>query len=69
MSPQKIGVRVASNDGRHGVLSLGHIVSQSETRTTILPMAVDESGQALPAWERQADRLFNQPATSAAERP
>ena len=46
-----------------------HVVSQGdsgETRTTILPLAVDQAGQRLPAWERQADRLFDQPVTSSA---
>ena len=68
---QEIGVRVASADGRRGVLSIWHIVSQGdrgETRTTVLPLAIDESGQRLPAWERQADRLFEQPPALPAGR-
>jgi hypothetical protein len=34
---------------------------RGETRNLVIPLAVDEGGQRLPAWERQADRLFESP--------
>ena len=65
---EEIGIRVSSNDRRRGVLSIWHVTTQGErgeTKTTVLPLAVDHEGQRLPAWERQADRLFQlAPATN-----
>jgi len=57
----ELGIRVSSNDRRKGVLSIWHVTTQGErgeTKTTLLPLAVDHEGQRLPAWERQVDRLF-----------
>jgi hypothetical protein len=68
LPPTEIGVRVRSGDHRSGVLSVWHVTTQGErgeTRTLILPLAVDPQGQRLPAWERRIDRLFHvPPATS-----
>jgi len=58
---QDIGIRVHSDDGRTGVLSLWYITTQGEcgeTKTTVLPLAVDGDGQRIPVWERQIDHLF-----------
>jgi len=66
LPPGEIGVRVQSPDRRSGALSLWHVATQGErgeTRTCVLPLAVDIAGQRCPAWERQVDRLFQLPAT------
>lgn len=67
----EIGIRVLSNDGRTGVLSIWHVSTQgerSETRNHMLTLAVDDDGQRIPCWEKQADRLFQlQPALANAE--
>ena len=57
----QIGIRVRSEDGRTGVLSMWHVATQGdrgETRTQMLSLAVDAEGQRIPSWEKQADRLF-----------
>lgn len=60
-SEEDIGIRVRSDDDRTGVLSIWHVTTQGdrgETRNQILTLAVDEAGQRIPSWEKQADRLF-----------
>jgi hypothetical protein len=34
------------------------IASRGETKTLVVPLAIDASGQRLPSWERQPDKLF-----------
>lgn len=71
LSPEEIGIRVKSADDRTGVLSVWHITTQGdsgETKTMVLSLAVDDQGQRMPSWERQADQLF-QSAPSASESP
>ena len=67
----QIGIRVRSEDGRNGVLSIWHVTTQGdrgETRNQMLALAVDANGQRIPSWEKQADRLFQmEPASSEAE--
>jgi hypothetical protein len=59
--------RGASRYGRgspRGVLSIWHVTSQGdrgETKTVILPLAIDDDGQRVPSWERHIDRLFQSP--------
>lgn len=68
LSLEEIGVRVKSPDNRSGVLSLWHITTQGdkgETKTIVLPLGVDTEGQRVPAWERQADNLFQAPPAQA----
>lgn len=71
LSDEQIGVRVRSDDGRTGVLSIWHVTTQGErgeTRNHMLTLAVDEDGQRIPSWEKQSDRLFQlQPAPANAE--
>ena len=68
---EQIGIRVRSNDGRTGVLSIWHVTTQgerSETRNQMLTLAVDGEGQRIPSWEKQADRLFQlEPAVAESE--
>lgn len=68
---EQIGIRVRTDDGRTGVLSIWHVTTQgerSETRNQMLTLAVDGEGQRIPSWEKQADRLFQlSPATSNSE--
>ncbi len=63
-----IGIRVRSDDGRTGVMSIWHVTTQGdrgETRNQMLTLAIDGDGQRIPAWEKQVDRLFQlEPATS-----
>ncbi len=64
----EIGIRVRSDDGRTGVLSIWHVTTQgerSETRNQMLTLAVDGEGQRIPSWEKQADRLFQLEPASA----
>ena len=72
LPPTEVGIRVRSNDRRAGVLSIWYVTTQSErggTRTTVLPLAVDNQGQRTPAWERKADQLFHLPPASHATPP
>tara|TARA_Y100000588_G_C14259822_1_gene927129 strand:- start:666 stop:3425 length:2760 start_codon:yes stop_codon:yes gene_type:complete len=68
---EEVGIRVQSDDDRTGVLSVWHVTTQGdrgETRTQILTLAVDEAGQRIPVWEKQANRLFQlSPTESGAE--
>lgn len=62
--PDQIGIRVCSDDRRSGVLSIWQVTAQGdrgETKTIILPLAVADDGQRLPAWERQLDHLYHLP--------
>lgn len=67
----QIGIRVCSDDGRSGVLSIWHVTIQGErgeTRNHILTLAVDVEGQRIPSWERHVDRLFQlEPAKANSE--
>jgi len=61
LPPQDIGIRVHSDDSRTGVFSLWYVTTQGErgeTKTLVLPLAIDGSGQRIPAWEHQVDRIF-----------
>jgi hypothetical protein len=61
LPPQEIGIRVKSPHGRKGVLSLWSVTThgeRGETKTLVVPLAIDDSGHRLPSWERQPDRLF-----------
>jgi len=68
---EQIGIRVRSEDGRSGVLSIWRVTTQgerSETRNHILTLAVDTEGQRIPSWEKQTDRLFQlEPVPTTAE--
>jgi hypothetical protein len=69
LPPTEIGVRVKSPNRRSGILSFWHVTTQGErgeTRTSVLPLAVDVEGQRVPSWERQIDQLFQQPVTQKA---
>lgn len=60
----EVGIRVQADDGRKGILSIWHVTTQGEkgeTRNRILELAVDKEGQRVPAWEKQADRIFQLP--------
>jgi len=71
LPPEELGIRVQSDDGRKVVISVWHVTTQGkrgEIKTTLLPLAVDNEGQRLPAWERNVDRMFQlQPASKNAE--
>jgi hypothetical protein len=68
LPPQEVGIRVKATGGRKGVLSIWQVMTRGdrgETRTTILPLAVDLQGKRSPSFERQIDGLFQRhPATS-----
>lgn len=69
LPPIEIGVRVKSPNRRSGILSLWHVMTQGErgeTRTSVLPLAVDREGQRIPTWERQVDQMFQLPAAETA---
>jgi hypothetical protein len=66
LPPREIGVRVRSNDGRTGVLSIWCVTTQGErgeTKTTVIPLAVDDEGQRIPLWEHHVDHMFQLPPT------
>lgn len=68
LADDKVGIRVRSDDGRTGVLSVWHVTTQGErgeTRTQMLTLAVDTEGQRIPSWEKQTDRMFQlEPAST-----
>lgn len=58
---EDLAIRVRSDDGRSGVLSVWHVSTEGErgeTRHHLLPLAIDSEGQRIPSWEKQSDRLF-----------
>ena len=63
-----LAIRVRSDDGRTGVLSIWHVSTEGErgeTRHHLLTLAIDSEGQRIPSWEKQSDRLFHlEPASS-----
>ena len=64
----ELGLSVQSLDGRPGVVSVWHVTTQGERgeiRQAILPLGVDHEGQRHPTWERQLDRIFQQPPATA----
>jgi hypothetical protein len=64
----EIGIRVQSGDDRTGVLSIWHVTTQGEkgeTRNQMLTLAVDDDGQRVPSWEKQADRIFQLPPVNS----
>ncbi len=68
----EVGIRVQSDDGRTGVLSVWHVTTQGEkgeTRNQMLTLAVDDDGQRVPVWEKQADRIFQLPPSNANREP
>jgi hypothetical protein len=69
---QEIGVRVRSSNSRTGIVSIWHVTTQGErgeTKTVILPLAVDFHGHRVPSWERQIDRLYQLPPAAAESKP
>lgn len=67
LSLTELGISVQSLDGRPGVLSVWHVTTQGdrgEIRQAILSLGVDHEGQRHPTWERQLDRIFQQPPAS-----
>jgi len=61
LPPHEIGTQVRSPDGRKGVLAIWSVTThgeRGETKTLVVPLAIDTSGQRLPSWERQPNRLF-----------
>ena len=72
LAVQDVGVRVQSCDNRSGLVSIWYVTSQGdrgETRTTLVPLAVDFQGQRIPSWERQIDSLFQRPPATSERRP
>lgn len=73
LDPSQLGIRVASNDDRTGVLSLWHVTTQGdrgETKNVIIPLAVDTDGARVPTWEKQVNQLFGlPPANGSANSP
>jgi len=60
----EVGIRVCSDDGRRGVLSIWQVTTQGargESRTQLLTLAVDLDGHRIPQWEKQAERLYHLP--------
>jgi superfamily II DNA or RNA helicase len=57
----QVGIRVHSEDGRQGVLSIWQVTTQGprgDSRLQLLTLAVDMDGHRIPQWEKQPDRLF-----------
>ena len=71
---QDIGVQVQATDHRTGVVSIWLVTTKGErgeSRTALVPLAVDLQGQRMPSWERQIDDLYQRspPATPTRDRP
>ncbi len=65
----EVGLRVHSQNRRCGILSMWQVTTQGErgeTRTSVLPLAVDLEGQRVPAWERTMDDMLQLPGSAAA---
>lgn len=61
-SPQALGIRVRSRDGRKGCLGVWRVETEGERRqrkTRLVTIAVAENGERLPAWERKPEEIFN----------
>ncbi len=68
LPPQEVGIRVKSPDERKGVLSIWSVTThgeRGEIKTLVVPLAIDASGQRLPSWERQPDKLFQAAPTES----
>jgi hypothetical protein len=71
---QDIGVQVQTTDHRTGVVSIWLVTTKGErgeSRTALIPLAIDLQGQRMPSWERQIDDLYHRsaPATPTRDRP
>jgi hypothetical protein len=69
LPPDEIGVHVNSSDGTGGILAVWAIEARGDKgqmKRLIVPLAVDNEGKRLVAWERQPERLWReQPASSS----
>jgi hypothetical protein len=65
--PEELGVQVRSPDGQSGILSVWAVEirgGKGQVKRAIIPLAVDEQGRRLLAWERQPEKHFRaQPAS------
>jgi hypothetical protein len=65
LSPQEIGIRVQSHDGRKGCLSIWRVETEGERRqrkTRLVTLAIAENGERIPTWERKPEEIFMAPA-------
>lgn len=73
LSPDEIGIRVESIDGRSGVVAIWQVTAKGqrgEIRNYVLPLAIACDGQRVPMWERSVDQLFHSsPSTSTTNFP
>lgn len=71
-SPQALGIRVRSGDGRKGCLGVWRVETEGERRqrkTRLVTIAVTENGERVPAWERKPEEIFHAaPLSGAGER-
>lgn len=62
LPPHELGIRVRSRDGRKGCLGVWRVEAEGERRqrkTRLVAIAVAESGERIPAWERKPDEIFH----------
>ncbi len=68
LSPQHLGIRVQSPDGRKGCLGVWRVETEGDRRqrsTRLVTVAVSNCGERIPTWERRPEQLFHsQPLNS-----
>ena len=60
-SPENIGIRVRSKDGRSGFLGVWRVETEGEKRqrkTRLVTIGVSKDGERVPSWERKPEELF-----------
>jgi hypothetical protein len=67
LPPEDIGVCVQPPDGATGILAVWSVEARGDkgqVKRAIVPLAVDDCGRHLVAWERQPEKLWwSQPAS------
>ncbi len=69
LPPQSLGIRVRSRDGRAGCLGVWRVETEGERRqrkTRLVTIAVSESGERIPTWERKPEEIFRAPPLAGA---
>lgn len=62
LPPEEIGISVQSPDGRKGCLGVWRVETEGEKRqrkTHLVTIAVADSGERIPNWERKPEEIFH----------
>ncbi len=64
LPPEELGLCVQSSDGTNGILAVWSVEARGDkwqVNRVLVPLAVDEHGRRLVAWERQPEKLWRSP--------